>query len=405
MKLRKKRVLINIVLLIVSLSFSFILAEILLRQFISIDTGTSFEHRIPHPDFGWVLEPEVNYTNRVDGANVKVKYNMNGWHDTEHTVENPEDAYRILVLGDSFMEAYSVELHESFHKRLEAILQNTIANVETINLGVGGYGTLQEYLVFKEIGQFYKPDLILLGFYVADDVRNNSLELESFLDSGMKFDCRPFIELESMNSWKITQIDFEHALDRYNEAKERHATFFRKILNQSRLLRLFNKTFNKRTGQASQSPTPTLSSFDKQTENLTNLGVNFCDEPPEYSRAWSVTQHILERFKNDSEAIDTELIVFSVPAFHEVDDLEMKKVGKDFTSPNLLCLEKVPGYKRLERVCQELNIEYIDLLPDFRLASQERNINLFHRSDRHWNAKGHGLAAELIGSALKNKVH
>ena len=43
-----------------------------------------------------------------------------------------------------------------------------------INLGVGGFGTLQELLVLEQEGLRFDPDLVILAFYFGNDVANNS---------------------------------------------------------------------------------------------------------------------------------------------------------------------------------------------------------------------------------------
>ena len=121
-------------------------------------------------------------------ATVSVTYNSGGWHDIEHSVVKPDGVFRILVLGDSFMEAYSVELQDAFHSRIEELARTAGRETEVINLGVASYGTLQEYMVFRDIGRLYEPDLVLLGFFVTNDVMNNSLELET---RSYKWECPP----------------------------------------------------------------------------------------------------------------------------------------------------------------------------------------------------------------------
>ena len=75
------------------------------------------------------------------------------WNTT--TVSRQERS-RIVVLGDSYMEAKSVDLAESFSRQLEHLIQNSALlekEIEVINLGTAGYGTLQEYLAFVEEGK------------------------------------------------------------------------------------------------------------------------------------------------------------------------------------------------------------------------------------------------------------
>lgn len=172
---KAKRIAVRHALLVVSIAISATIAETVLRYIFPLDVQTVFDHRIPHPDFGWVLEPGASFLNKIAEDTVRVTYNSEGWRDAEHSVDIDRKAFRVLVLGDSFMEGYSVELEDSFHRQLERLGRKDGIDMEVINFGVGGYGTLQEYLVFEEVGKRYNPDLVLLGFFVENDVRNNSI--------------------------------------------------------------------------------------------------------------------------------------------------------------------------------------------------------------------------------------
>jgi len=74
------------------------------------------------------------------------------------------------------MEAYTAELEQSFSRQLEARARAAGYEVEILNMGVGGYDTLQEYLDFQTFGQQYAPDLVLLVFHAINDVQDNSEE-------------------------------------------------------------------------------------------------------------------------------------------------------------------------------------------------------------------------------------
>ena len=88
---------------------------------------------------------------------VPVSFNAGGWRDLPRVEDKAEGVVRVLVLGDFFMEAYSVRFEDSLPARLERLTNRAERQVEVINLGVGGYGTLQEYLVFDAIGRaFYR---------------------------------------------------------------------------------------------------------------------------------------------------------------------------------------------------------------------------------------------------------
>ena len=401
-RVRRRRILGELTLLVISLAIPLFLAEIILRQVFPIDTGTPFLYRIPHPVFGWSLEPDASYRYRMGGATVRVTYNSEGWRDVEHNFENRLGLVRVLVLGDSYMEAYSVELDDAFPRRIEQFASEKGFDIEVLNLGVGGYGTLQEYLVFREVGKLYKPNLVLLGFYMGNDVRNNSIQLESILNVGsMKVETRPFLDSADPTTWKITMIDFEGAQRRYAEAeaKVRQSSWLRKLARQSALLRTVYgvavSTVRRHltTDQSQESPT------DQESIYLALHGPNYCQEPPEYTKVWVTTKRILARLKHDVETIGSTLLVFTVPAFHEADFAQMEKLAENAPNPAALCLEEAPGYERLKKILNELDIEFVDLLPDFREVMQNGDNDLFLR-DRHWNAEGHALAAKVVGSHL-----
>jgi hypothetical protein len=132
------------------------------------------------------------------------------------------------------------------------------------------------------------------------------------------------------------------------------------------------------------------------------MGVNYCVEPAEYTRAWIATERIFTKFKQAVKAYGAQLVVFTVPALEEVSVEYMKAVEADVAHPEKLCFEQAPGHARLSRLLNQLDIDQISLLPDFRRAMREEGIELY-QSDLHWNPKGHSLAAERILSELTRR--
>ena len=397
---RRNRILINMTLLTLSLSLSVVIAEMALHAIFVSDSGTSLQYRIPHPVFGWVLEPNASYTNRLPEAAVPVTYNSRGWRDVEHQVENPDDVFRILLLGDSFMEAYSVALEESFPRQLEALVRASGIDVEVINLGVGGYGTLQEYLTFQDVGRRYEPDLVLLGFTIANDVKNNSLKLEMMATDLFKISSRPFLHPDTTEDWTSARVDLAGAQQRYAVAKAYQRTLRYKLKQRSFLLRFVTDSeiaedvrafFRGGKARRSGQPKP----IDEDQYQLAVRSISYCNEPAEVTEAWDITARIVAQLKQDVEATDSELVVFTVPARWEVVDPNTEKPTSD-----LLCVEEAPGYTRLTHILADLKIDQIDLLPKFRSVSREDGVTLYRHSDRHWNPAGHLLASERVASAL-----
>src|SRR5262245_42026559 len=65
------------------------------------------------PQLGWRLRPGVQarYTGEGDAF---VSINADGWRDRDHALEKPANAYRIVVLGDSYSEARQVPVEKAF---------------------------------------------------------------------------------------------------------------------------------------------------------------------------------------------------------------------------------------------------------------------------------------------------
>lgn len=128
------------------------------------------------PGLGWV--PVGGY--RVGGVSTNSR-GLRG--QTEYEVPAPALTRRIVVLGDSFTWGLGVRDEETW----PAVLQTLLGDVQVINLGVIGYGTDQQYLRLVEEGFRYEPDLVILGFFGPDAVRN----IRRFRDS-----AKPCFELD-----------------------------------------------------------------------------------------------------------------------------------------------------------------------------------------------------------------
>ena len=90
----------------------------------------------------------------------------------------------------------------------------------------------------------------------------------------------------------------------------------------------------------------------------------------------------------DELQINTDLQTDLIKSFRD-----LTSENFDFMLPNtLLC-------KELEK----LNIEYLDLLHDFVIASKKQRY--YKPNDTHWNIAGNKLAADLIYNRIKNMVY
>ena len=104
---------------------------------------------------------------------VPVKINSQGLRDDERDLAKDPQTYRILMLGDSITFGWGVRQEETFSKALERMLNEhplggPWRRYEVINTGVGNYNTAQEVAYFMERGFRYRPDMVMLAWFIND---------------------------------------------------------------------------------------------------------------------------------------------------------------------------------------------------------------------------------------------
>ena len=115
--------------------------------------------------------------------------NAAGFRDVEWDVRKPDGRTRIMVLGDSLTFGTGVRGDATYPKILERELRRNGTDVEVLSASVQGWDTWHELQFFKTEGRFYRPDLVVLGFYM-NDFRKGPLTPPPMTREGV-FDNRP----------------------------------------------------------------------------------------------------------------------------------------------------------------------------------------------------------------------
>lgn len=97
-----------------------------------------------------------------------------GFMDREYDLSKPAGGFRTVGLGDSVTMYFSIE-GDSYLSRLEAALARDHPGAEVLNLGVGGYDTIQAVRLLELRGLAYGPDVVTLGWVVNDSVEFSEL--------------------------------------------------------------------------------------------------------------------------------------------------------------------------------------------------------------------------------------
>lgn len=126
-----------------------------------------------NPVIGYEYRPGYKPTDKpFDRAHKGYSISSTGFRDYEYEETKPEGTYRIVALGDSTTVGNGVQdIDKTYAKVLEKLLNrdnNTSMHYEVLNMGVGGYHTMQEIETLRVKGLKFKPDLVLVTFCMND---------------------------------------------------------------------------------------------------------------------------------------------------------------------------------------------------------------------------------------------
>jgi len=208
-KIKHKRKLIsNSLLIIVSILITCMILEAILRAigyhpFKNLLNGRELIIRPSE-----IKERIYSATPNTEGYawETQVKINSHGFRDREYRLEKERGVYRIITIGDSITFGNFLPAEEIFSEQLEALYNTGRQNVEVLNLGLGGYNTLQEVSTLEQIGTQFAPDLVVVG-YCINDIGDTSPNLK-YIQAAQKYGSSIYhLRLIQWIQTKIDQIN------------------------------------------------------------------------------------------------------------------------------------------------------------------------------------------------------
>lgn len=121
--------------------------------------------------FSSVYDPRGD-TRGYFGPEGRVLYRLNtfGIRGGDIPFPKPPNGFRVVCLGDSITFGEGVKEEDTYPVQLQRLLAGSMSDkqVEVINQGVQGYGTKEEVEAYFMVGRAYRPDVVLVGFYLND---------------------------------------------------------------------------------------------------------------------------------------------------------------------------------------------------------------------------------------------
>lgn len=132
------------------------------------DGKVNFDQRFVYDAVaGWKNAANLNKpASKEHGA---VRTNSHGMrNDGDFSVEPAPGRPRLMIVGDSYSFGFGVSNEETYAYQLAARMPDW----DIMNLAVSATGTDQQNLMYEHYGEKFKPNIVLLGFYVLDYNRN-----------------------------------------------------------------------------------------------------------------------------------------------------------------------------------------------------------------------------------------
>jgi lysophospholipase L1-like esterase len=304
------------------------------------------------PILGWKPRQSCTSTGiKLDyDSSKKISYNTNslGARGTrEVPYEKDKNKFRILFIGDSFTFGEDVSDKDTYPE----ILQNKLGDeYEVVNLGVHGYGLGQSYLRLKSEGIKYKPDMVILGLFMPDIIRDKQKVFGYF---------KPKFDVDDNNKLNIP--------DRYIPTLEEAKTLSSEYNNQFRFISLSKIHYElKRV-------------YDRATSFNNDLKISYA---------------ILKEIQKLSDENKFTFSVLYIPTAYAIEERSRfeKLIGYDESFWNVI--------PKIKLLLSDIDIDFIDPVDKMR-EYQKNTTDALYKG--HTTPLGNKVMADVVSQYLKNK--
>ncbi len=278
---------------------------------------------------------------------------------------------RVLILGDSFMEAREVEYEESVAGLLDSTLTTELGYpIEVWNTGVSDWGPSHYLLQAKRLLGTYEFDVVLLSIFVGNDVMPRKVEY--FPPRAPRMRHRFHVPKRLSASAVV-----EGVLYPMNDFLEERSHLFLFLKYRLRAVLMgFGLT-------ADYFPFSLLRSEANST-------------------SWEVTAEICREIADLAREQGLETVVVIIPAIQQIDwkvatvfleGFQVDSSAVDIDQPNRILVGKL----------RERGLDVVDVLPAFRQAHQN-GTTLYETVGWHLERDGHRIVNDLLWPVLAERL-
>ena len=324
------------------------------------------------------------------GEEVLVSINSRGLRGAELPARKAGS--RVVVYGDSFIEARSTRLEDTFPARLEAALRDGGAGpVEVVNAGVSGYGPDQVLARLDVDLAELQPDLVVLGLYAGNDwgdvVRDQlwTLAADGRLQRGSPVLDEPLrAALEERTGWRALAT-VRAASRLWAEINDPGPAAAAQAASTDAVLRDCQREYEDAVNHPGRVTNLFRDHYDA------DVSVRPRSDSAAYKRRLMAA--VLTETGRRAAARSVPLLLVAIPAGSDIAPAHPHRVDP----------ARFPAYRPesltggIEEIAAQSGLPLVNLFGPFH---ERRDRALYYPIDGHWNAGAQALAARLVAERI-----
>jgi len=274
----------------------------------------------------------------------------------------------VVLIGDSYVEGAYVSDEQTTARRLEVRLGHSV-----VNLGVSGYGTLQEFLILKKDGFRFRPKVVVLFFFEGNDLYDDQ-RFENYLLSPFSLEQTTVTPERWAQNQGWTQRSFTFTVLRWlrrlsDPVLPNNSPYFGRLATASQ---------GTQTVYFARYASIPWSSFEADR--------------------WETTRETLAQVAEYSKAQGIHVLFTYIPIKF--------RVYQPFVSlpPHSPCRtwSTWPIDELFENFCQSSGVPCLNLTKPFQ-ENLRNGGSPYSLVDSHWSPEGHDLVAQLLQKELHRR--
>ena len=253
--------------------------------------------------------------------------------------------------------------------------------VEIVNAGMEAMGPGYYWHILNKFGDLFKPDLVLVGFFVGNDIEEAdfSVMIGNFISEPKDLSKR-YSKYDQFRYWRLYRL-LKNKYIRYREAQLKKQEAKRHPSQEV-------GTFSQATFLEVEKKRSWI--FDKNNWELLH-------------QQWRECSEVILKMKDWCDRRKIKLVIAILPDQFQVDQALREAVLTKYKHIAEKNLDLSYPDNLIVNFCRTHDIHCLDMLGQFQEQGKTRQ--LYTLRDSHWNEAGNRLAADLIFEYLeKNQL-